>query len=402
MSMIIDQFYADFKRPPIANNEKKVNVVRPTQRGQQNNGFSNALAKMETRLLNQIRQDLAKTKRKPNKNKNRGGKIDKFPRGGSVRNNNSRSEAGEEFIADVVATSTGFVVLDQYPLNPGQSKTFPRLSNIAKNFEKYQFTMLEFIFKPQVSQYALNGTTGKVLLMCDYDASDAQPSSKRVMEDTMPNMNCMPYEQRTLKLSPKELHQKSDAKYIRVGGLPGSTDIKTYDCGNLFIGTSGIASTSGVLGELHVRYKCILSVPILEQNLTAPVNNSVSQILIPTQTTATTVSKLLTYITPIVINGLQVVIEGTNINLTPGNYMVNVKINIEGSVGFTATSLSLLKNATILDFTAQNDDDPYLRAELSVRTFVSIDQGDFLAVTVVPTYALGTCTIVGKVIINSV
>ena len=54
ISMIIDQFYADSKRPPIANNEKKVNVVRPTQRGQQNNGFSNALAKMETRLLNQI------------------------------------------------------------------------------------------------------------------------------------------------------------------------------------------------------------------------------------------------------------------------------------------------------------------------------------------------------------
>jgi len=43
-----------------------------------------------------------------------------------------------------------------------------------------------------------------------------------------------------------------------------NTDIKTYDCGNLYVSQYGLAANTGTLGELRVRYCCRFSEPVLE------------------------------------------------------------------------------------------------------------------------------------------
>jgi len=243
-----------------------------------------------------------------------------FPTGFATRGRRTCTIVEDEYIADVNGT-VGFTAL-QYPINPGQGGTFPWLSKEALLWEKYRFKALEFYYKPQVSAFATNGQSGKVMLSCDYDASDAPPTSKQMVEDTHPHQDAMPYEEVRLMLEPKEMYNSSDAKYVRPGGLPGSTDIKTYDCGNVYVSTDGNANTT-VIGELRVRYAVDFDVPILETSASAPTNNQVAffQSSAPEALVNTTPKALALATTS--ANGILAVNTTGSIVLPAGNYLVD-------------------------------------------------------------------------------
>jgi hypothetical protein len=168
----------------------------------------------------------------------------------------------DEYIADVNG-SVGFIAT-AYPCNPGQSAVFPWGSRIAQLYEEYDFEKLEFYITSEVSGYATQGQTGVVILSFDYDASDPLPTTKQQVEATKPHtvpalpstsVICLSVDCATLR--------KGDGKYVRPGAQPASTDIKTYDCGNLNVSTQGQANASA-FGELHVRYRCALREQVLE------------------------------------------------------------------------------------------------------------------------------------------
>jgi hypothetical protein len=167
----------------------------------------------------------------------------------------------DEYIADI-AGSVGFATT-AYPINPGQSSTFPWGNKIAALYEKYEFQMLEFYYRREVSEFATNGQAGKIMLSCDYDASDSAPTTKQQVLDTEPHVDGMPCtETITLRVDPRQM-RRQDGCYVRPGVQPPNTDIKTYDAGNLFVSTFGNTNAT-VIGELRVRYKCLVSVPVLE------------------------------------------------------------------------------------------------------------------------------------------
>jgi len=172
----------------------------------------------------------------------------------------------DEYIADVFG-SVAFVAT-AYPVNIGQSGTFPWGYKIASLYEKYDFEFIEFYYRRQVSEFATNGQAGKVFLSADYDASDSPPGGKQQVEDTVPHIDGMPCaEQLVLRLD-TALIRKGDAKFVRPGLPPANTDIKTYDCANLYVSTAGNTNAT-VIGELRVRYRCRLSVPVLESSATS-------------------------------------------------------------------------------------------------------------------------------------
>jgi len=270
------------------------------------------------------RQPKAKSKAKKPRNKNKSQKQKgmgrMFPQGFASRGRRTCTIVEDEYIADVDGTVTFSTT--QYPINPGQGGTFPWLSKEAVLWEKYRFKALEFYYKPQVSAFATNGQSGKVMLSCDYDASDAPPTSKQMVEDTYPHEDAMPYNEVRLRLEPQEMYDSSDAKYVRPGGLPGSTDIKTYDCGNLYVSTDGNANTT-VIGELRVRYAVEFDVPILETTAAAPTNNQVAffQSTAP-EALVTTTPKALALATASA-NGILAVNTAGSIVLPAGNYLVD-------------------------------------------------------------------------------
>jgi hypothetical protein len=197
-----------------------------------------------------------------------------FPSGFVSKPNQKHLEINDEYIAEVYSSQA--FVCESYAVNPGQIGIFPWLYKLASLYEKYHFDMLEFYYKPEVSAYNNNGQAGKVMLAFDFDSSDNPPATKQQVEDTYPHADAMPYETVVLRLDPRELANFVKMHYVRTGILPGGSDIKTYDIGLLNVCTIGNTTTGAILGELRVRYRCVLDVPVLNNIVTIPKNYSIS------------------------------------------------------------------------------------------------------------------------------
>jgi hypothetical protein len=253
----------------------------------------------------------------------------------------------DEYIGVINGTNSATPTVTAYPVNPGQAGTFPWLAKMALLFEKYSFIELEFYFKTRCSQFLTQGQ-GAIVLSHDYDASDSPPATLQQVLDMEPHVDDVPYNQLVLKLDPFDLNDGGGrkGKYVRPGGLPGAADIKTYDAGNLFVTTVNNGSTLE-LGELRVRYKVELQIPVLENTASAPANNQValfSSSGAEGMTTTVQYTFLMAAATP--PNGIGAV--NTNGVITPpaGNYLVDASVVFVDSMSEAITiDLALYKNA---------------------------------------------------------
>jgi len=260
-----------------------------------------------------------------------------------------------EFIGAVTVANQPNFNSVVFAVNPGNATTFPWLSTIAKQFEKYKFERLNFVFKREVSEFATAGQTGKVIMSFDTDASDAPPATKQQMEDTDPHRDCMPCENMGLNLDPTMLHgPMMVAKFVRPAGLPGAADIKLYDVGNLNIATQGITANNEV-GELHVNYTIVLEKPILENLAGAPANNSVSWFQSTTSQTYTTTIATTALDATATVNGLTVVNTAGSMVPPAGNYLVDFTglFGDSAAEAFTAV-MDFQKNAASVYTTTSN------------------------------------------------
>jgi hypothetical protein len=264
-------------------------------------------------------------------------------RQGFNRNSASKTVTKDEYIADIAGTVA--FTTTQYAVQPGQAATFPWLAIEAKQWEKYEFQKLEFYLKPEVTQYTTNANSGKVILSFDSDASDAAPLNKQEAEDVMPMADGMSYQTINLNIPKFILHSHLDSFYVRPGNLPGGSDIKTYDLGNLFVSTIGQGGAVANMMELRVRYTCTLMIPILENTAAAPQNNQVSNLVDSCAALTSTVSYQPLLATAAstslaVTNGLNVVNTAGSIVPPPGNYLLDVDFNFQVT-GLTDSLMSL-------------------------------------------------------------
>jgi hypothetical protein len=225
----------------------------------------------------------------------------------------------------------------------------------------------------------------------------------------------MPYENIDLRLDPIECHKNSDAKFVRTAGLPGGSDIKTYDCANLFIAGQGQTSATTVLGELHVRYTVILSDPIILGQLGVPNNNSLTQLIDSKQalTTSTPYQPLLAAAGTTalaVTNGCGVVNTAGSIVPPLGNYMLTVSGQFYSSAGvFSVCYLNISKNAVIQNpGTDGNTCEFYNSAALTrdmilgTTIFVSCNGTDAITLSGYGVFATGTATLTTVFVLTAV
>lgn len=249
----------------------------------QRNAVKQAQAQLKAEMLNELRaaagqpakgRGRGKAKRQANQNALTGkGSTKNFSGYG---NKQSMPIWESEYVAEIIPSAAPSFSLQQFPVNPGQVDTFPWLSAIAERFEKYEFEFLDFVYKREVSEFATNGVTGKVIMSFDSDASDPAPSTKQQMEDTDPHADCMPCENMRLRIPQNLLKKLNDAFFVRPAAVPSGGDIKTYDIGTLNVACQGTAANTAV-GELHVEYALRLRVPVLENRnvLASTITNDV-------------------------------------------------------------------------------------------------------------------------------
>jgi len=308
----------------------------------------------------------------------------------------------DEYVAEV-AGSVAFATT-AYPFNPGQSLLFPRFSKEAVLYEKWVCVSAEPYFKPEVSAYNSQGSGGKVMLSFDYDAADPPPASKQQVEDSFSHSDGMGWEAFALPLDPDELNGTVRGKFVRPGGVPGGSDIKTYDGGVLYVSTVGQAGT-GVVGELRIRYRFVLVKPVLESTTTAPAvySASVFQSSMGEGLTSSTPAQLALATT--VVNGLSATNTSGSIAIGPGNYIIDADIQFSGSANAGSTYGLNFKVGGLsqsLAPTFAGSGSTFSAFELHGSYFVSVASATTLTLVAEAGFASGTCTAIGQLIVRSI
>jgi hypothetical protein len=311
---------------------------------------------------------------------------------GFNKNSGSKTVSKDEYIGEVAGTAA--FTTTQYAVNPGQIATFPWLAKEALQWEKYEFVSLEFYLKPEVTQYNANAAQGKVILSFDSDASDPPPLKKQEADEVMPMADGMPYQSVTLNIPKFILHSHLDAFYVRPGNLPGSSDIKTYDLGNLFVSTIGQTQGVNNMMELRVKYTCKLMIPILENIAAAPQNNQVSlfQSAVPQASGATTVAATMLLAT-VSYNGINAVNTTGSIVLPAGNYLLDASNTANNNnTGDQTTSKLDLQYGGVSLFVTTPFADSYNYTYISASMFVQSNGILPITLVITNTYAGGVVT----------
>lgn len=181
-----------------------------------------------------------------------------------------------EFLGDVYSSATpGAFNLQSFPINPGNYKTFPWLSQVCgASFQQYRINGMVFEFR-SMSADALNSTNtalGSVVMSTDYDSKDSLFTSKQQMENTEFGISCKPSSCAIHAIECARNQTSVSELYIRAFDVPEGADIRLYDMGNFQIATVGMQAASVNLGELWVSYDITL-IKTIEQvpNYIAPV-----------------------------------------------------------------------------------------------------------------------------------
>lgn len=180
----------------------------------------------------------------------------------------------KEYLGEVVSSDTpGAFKLDSYRLNPGDSKTFPWLSQIATNFQEYQFRGLVFTYRT-MSADALNSTNtalGQVIMATNYDASQPNFSSKAEMENSAYSQSVKPSctMEHLIECAPRA--SVLSELYVAAEPPTSNADIRFTDFGVFQIATNGLQAASVDLGELWVSYEVALIKPKIYDTISSNV-----------------------------------------------------------------------------------------------------------------------------------
>jgi len=202
----------------------------------------------------------------------------------------------KEYIQDI--TGSSLFVNNGYPINPGDPALFPWLSQIAANYDEYEFHGLIFHYRTVTTDLSTTSSQlGTVMMAVNYNAGAPLFKSKQEMltyvgakdvkisQDLAFGVECDPKQN---GLGP--------ILYVAINGsIPPGEDPKTYCLGQFQIATNQTV-TNGQIGELWVTYKVVLRKPKLAQAIGAAIPASALSLeftTVPSATTNDGVAKVL-------------------------------------------------------------------------------------------------------------
>lgn len=164
----------------------------------------------------------------------------------------------QEYLGDI--SPSDIFTLTRYPLNPGQSNTFPWLAQIARSFEQWKPHGIVFYFRslssPNVLSEAANTSLGAVVMSTQYDPKDAPFLTKIEMENYWCTNSGPPYKDQIHPVECAKNQTLLNELLVRIAGQDPDSDLSFYDLGNFDIATVGCPGEDGTIGELWVSY-CI-------------------------------------------------------------------------------------------------------------------------------------------------
>lgn len=161
----------------------------------------------------------------------------------------------KELVANVTG-SVGFTVANSLPLQPGLSTFCKWLAIQSIGWETYEWNDIEARALTRTG----SNTPGSLALIPDYDAADAAPTDEFSASADKDLAEDVPWKTICCKMPHSRLHPEGKRKFLRFGAV-ASTDIKTYDAGNLFVTTTD--GTAVPWSKLWIYYDVTLYTPQL-------------------------------------------------------------------------------------------------------------------------------------------
>jgi len=193
---------------------------------------------------------------------------------GSVDETGAVRVCHREYLSDVYApgvAGSGVATAFQnssYAINPALQQTFSFLSQIAQNYDEYEFKKLIFHYRSTTTDIG-NSTTGQcgtVILCTNYNAAAPPFTDKQSMLEYAHAHDCKVTESMThgVECDPKKV-SLSNKLFTRANPVVTGQDLKTYDHGLFQIALANLPSAYNGLpvGELWVEYDVILRKPKL-------------------------------------------------------------------------------------------------------------------------------------------
>lgn len=163
-----------------------------------------------------------------------------------------------EYVGDIGTNTSGFGIVNILQLNPGLLSCGQWLSQIAGNFECYEFHKLRYVYQAAVP----TSTAGTLFMAIDYDAADPAPATKTELMSNPSAISCSIWASTSLEYDCSKTRYMSN-RFTRISSVSG--DIKTYDAGNLYFAIEGAAASSP--GNIYVEYDVSLRLPQIPSNL---------------------------------------------------------------------------------------------------------------------------------------
>lgn len=246
-----------------------------------------------------------------------------------------------EYLTDIFTGDPNTFQIQNFLINPANSKTFPFLSQLAQNYEQYEMEGMIFEFK-STSADALNSTNtalGTIMMATEYDVLDKAFSSKSEMLNyqyascVKPSENCMHMIECDPRQTSVALLYCLPGNGTSIDDVPAKADPRLYYLGNFFIATTGFQGTNVNIGQLHVTYQ----VRLLKPKLVATLGDAAPAFVMHKSTS--TVGEIL-YDNDAVL--------GTGVTVAPENVLINT-----AGIGNDSTSLRFGDNDNPLSYTIE-------------------------------------------------
>lgn len=261
-----------------------------------------------------------------------------------------------EFLGDLnsgpLSGSVTAFDLNFYAINPGNSKLFPWLSNIASNFQEWELRGMVVQLKSLSSEYAANSVLGSYFVGTQYNALSPPPLSKRELENLEYSTSAKPSESIIHGIECAR-HLSADTHlYVAQDSNYDNGDRRFYDLGNIYIGSAGLNVADAPIAEIWVSYEVALYKPQLQ----APITKT---------WVAANTSGAITAVFPWGLNA------GQLITPQPGSYM-----------GITANIDTTLAQTMVFNF-------PAIEAIYKIDCYRTFDAAVTPTLTATVTYAPG-------------
>jgi hypothetical protein len=165
-----------------------------------------------------------------------------------------------EFVTNIDTNSTAQNMV-ALPLNPGDGKTFPWLSLMANNYDRWEPVRMSVSYEPFVA----TTVSGTVSAFIDYDPTDAAPTNKAAMLNSMGAKRSPVWSNFAINMARSEIkHDKHlftrvPAREVFDGNL------RLTDAGTIFVAVTD-SNHVGDIGEIWIDYEILLHVPAFHKD----------------------------------------------------------------------------------------------------------------------------------------